>query len=136
MEISQVVAAVAPKLPPPTSPDYTWAQSWRFMAVGCIKALWWSSAPVGTYISMYYWEVPFPWRPALGIAASVWGPTAVKYWKDHWHLLKLPSIFDTPPEWGTMRVEAKITQTDADSAPQVTQIDKTVATPPKPTQEV
>ncbi len=131
MQISEVVSAVAPTLTAPTSTEYTWEQTWRFMIVGCVKALWWSSAPVGTYIYMYYWEDPFPWRAGLGIASSVWVPTLTKYWKDHWHMLKAPPFMDTPPEWDTTRVEAKITETTA-AGTSVTEIDKTVATPPKP----
>lgn len=95
----QIAEVISPKLEAPQQPDYTWRQTWRFMFVGIVKALWWSSSPVATYIYMYWWEIPFPWRKGLAVASAVWGPTLAKYCKGHWHLLKLPPILDAPAEF-------------------------------------
>lgn len=120
-----IAKIVSPDLPVPVSTDLTWEQTWRFMAIGIIKAGIWSSLPLAMYVwNWRSWQVAFPWQEFLQLAGTIWGPTAGRYWWKHRALLKLPAALTLPPDWEVQRLEATLTQTGPEGTT-VTQIDQT-----------
>lgn len=129
MKIAEIVS---PTLPAPVSTDLTWEQSWRFFALGCLRATIVTLLPVVRVIWKQLGRQHFVHWPDVGwLALSCAGPAALLYWNNHKYLLKLPPFLDIPPEFQEVHVEAMITQTTAEGT-QVTKIDKTTTEPISP----
>lgn len=98
----KLATVLSPSIPPPTSTVLTWEQSWRFFLLGILRAILLSSLPLVVWLWNWIanWDNPIEWSEFWKLAAATAGPTAALYWKNHWHLLKLPRVLIIPVEFG------------------------------------
>lgn len=92
---------ISPPLPSPKTTEYTWEQTWRFFLLGLFRALVVSSLPLFVWVWRWYSTSydPVNWREFWIQAAVTLAAPAGLYWKNHWHMLKLPCILEVPPEF-------------------------------------
>lgn len=96
-----ITDAISPKLPIPVSTTYTPGQTWRFFLLGMFRACLLSALPIGVWFWNWLsnWNEPIAWHEFWLMFAACMGPPAGLYWKNHWHMLKLPSVLIIPLEF-------------------------------------